>query len=273
LARKLIGGRSTEAYRRLYQSGLSKGDYIVLHITGEGKIKGFCSISGDYKFDNSKVWPIVNGETYPHRRSIELNKVYERSQEPDISTFYGDLEILEEARNRGQNLGSSFGLFLKGITPKEIREHDFKVLYESKIAVEKVEEESGEYAYSLSVEKDLESYLINNLDHIETGLKPYKSTEEARQYNTDIGRIDILAIDKNSKLVVIELKAGEADRQTLGQIIPYVSWVKTNIANGEEVRGLVIANSFDYRVIQALEVLPFLGLIRYQVEFKFEKAG
>lgn len=103
--------------------------------------------------------------------------------------------------------------------------------------------------YALSVEKDLESYLVDNLNKLEIELKPYKSADDARQYRTDVGIIDILAIDSNSKLVVIELKAGEADRQTLGQVIPYVSWVRANVSGGEEVRGMIVANSFDYRVI------------------------
>jgi len=162
---------------------------------------------------------------------------------------------------------------LKGITPKEISEHDYRVLYGGEITKKIPEEEKEEIAYALSVERDLESYLVNNLDRLEFGLKPYKDSDEARQMSTDMGRIDILALDKDSNFVVIELKAGEADRQTIGQIIPYISWVKTNMANGKHVRGLIVANSFDYRVIQSLEVLPFLGLIRYNVEFTFEEAG
>lgn len=103
------------------------------------------------------------------------------------------------------------------------------------------------------------------------GLKLYKSADEAKQYRTDVGIIDILAVDKNSKLVIIELKAGEADRQILGQLIPYISWIKTNLSNNIEVRGIIVANSFDYGVIQALDMWPFLNLIRYKVDFKFEK--
>lgn len=55
LAKRLIGGKSTEAYRRLFSEKLSMRDLLVLYIVGEGKIKGFCSISSEYKFDESIV--------------------------------------------------------------------------------------------------------------------------------------------------------------------------------------------------------------------------
>jgi hypothetical protein len=271
LAKMLLGGRSRDNYRRVYQQVLSEGDLVVLHVTGEGKIKGFCRVAGDYMYDDSRVWPVVDGEMYPHRRPIEIIKVYSRAQEPDISNFYSKLDLLEEARKDGANLGSRFGLFLKGITPKVITQHDYDTLFDEDSKVITAEEEREEQVYALSVERDLELYLVNNLEHLEPGLKPYKNTEEARQLHTDVGRLDILAIDRFSNFVVIELKAGEADRDTIGQIIPYISWVKTNIAHGQEVRGIIVANSFDYRVIQSLDVLPFLGLIRYKVDFKFEE--
>lgn len=272
LAKGLIGGKSTEAYKRLFKEQLSVGDFLVLYVVGEGKIKSFCKLSGKYKFDESEVWPISDDENYPHRLPIEIIKAYDKAQEPDMSDFYDTLDMLEEARAKNLNLGSTFGLLIKGITPKEISEHDFKVLSEGRAPTAPPEAESGESIYALSVEKDLESYLIENLDKLEPGLKPYKSTDEARQYRTDVGNIDIMAMDKNSRVVVIELKAGEADRQTLGQIIPYISWVKKNESAGKEVRGIIVASSFDYRVIQALDVLPFLSLFRYKVDFKFEKA-
>lgn len=273
LAKKLLGGRSRDNYRRVYQNDMPEGDLVVLHVTGEGKVKGFCRIAGDYDNDDSRVWPVVDGETYLHRRPIEIVKVYSRAQEPDVSIFYSKLDLLEKARKDGANLGSRFGLFLKGITPKEINKHDYDVLFDESVKIKTVEEEREEVVYALSVERDLEMYLVNNLDHLEPGLKPYKNAEEARQLHTDVGRLDILAIDRSSNFVVIELKAGEADRATIGQIIPYISWVKTNMANSQEVRGIIVANSFDYRVIQSLDVLPFLGLIRYKVDFKFEEAN
>jgi Holliday junction resolvase-like predicted endonuclease len=65
---------------------------------------------------------------------------------------------------------------------------------------------------SISLERDVEDHLIRNLDAIESGLKFVN-----RQFNTDVGRIDILAEDKSGRRVVIEVKIGDAKDSAVGQ--------------------------------------------------------
>ena len=100
---------------------------------------------------------------------------------------------------------------------------------------------------AISFEKDIEEYIIRDLNQIENGLELYsKEGLNGRQFNTEVGRIDILAIDKNLNFVVIELKAGTAKYSVIGQILGYISWVRQNIAEGREVRGIIIADNFGY---------------------------
>lgn len=72
---------------------------------------------------------------------------------------------------------------------------------------------------SLSLEKDLHSYLAARIEKIERGLN---IVDDGVEFQTDAGRIDILAKDRNDHLVVIELKAGKAKDNALGQIIGYM---------------------------------------------------
>jgi RecB family endonuclease NucS len=120
---------------------------------------------------------------------------------------------------------------------------------------------------SLSIERDLQAFLCNNLEQIEKGLKLFQNGKE---FTTDIGRIDILATDGKNNLVVIELKAGKAKDDALGQLLGYMGFVSNNMSKGKPLRGYIIANDFDERLKYAVKSLPNIKLKVYKVNFRFE---
>jgi len=123
---------------------------------------------------------------------------------------------------------------------------------------------------SLSIERDLQTFLCNDLEQIEPGLKLYQNGKE---FSTDIGRIDILAIDGGGDLLVIELKAGKAKDAALGQLLGYMSFISSNTAKGKRVRGYIIANDFEERLKYAVKSLDNVKLKAYKVNFSFEDVG
>lgn len=146
----------------------------------------------------------------------------------------------------------------------------FKVVKGGESA-EIVRDEETAIEATISLERDLEDYIVRNLDQIEDGLKLYsKKDATGRQFNTDVGRIDILAIDKNNDFVVIELKAGTATHSVIGQISAYINWVRQNIAGGKKIRGMVIADDFDKKSRHASLEVPTLSLKKYKVNFTFK---
>jgi len=80
----------------------------------------------------------------------------------------------------------------------------------------------------------------------------------------------LLALDRNSSFVVIELKAGKAIDHVIGQILGYMSYVRKSLADGGEVRGIIVADDFDERLKYAVGEIPKLRLKKYLVQFKFE---
>ena len=134
------------------------------------------------------------------------------------------------------------------------------------------EVDSEEYIEAtISLERDLEEYIIRDLNQIEPGLVLYSNEGiTGRQYNTEVGRIDILALDKKGDLVVIELKAGTANHSVIGQILGYISWIRQNISQGKNVRGIIIADDFDKRVKYASSELSNITLKKYEVSFKIK---
>ena len=142
---------------------------------------------------------------------------------------------------------------------------------ENEPAVVENQEEEFETEASFSLEYDLENSLVANLEQLEAGMRLYsESGLTGQQLDTKlVGRIDLLTIDAGGNLVVIELKAEEADRQVCGQIQAYMGWVEDHLAGGRKVRGVIVASDFTPRAIYAAKVVPNLSLKKYQVSFRF----
>ena len=118
---------------------------------------------------------------------------------------------------------------------------------------------------SISLERDIEDHLIQHLDTLEKGLKFV-----ARQFRTDVGRIDILAEDKQGGRVIIEVKVGEAKDSAVGQIARYLGWFTK--LDRKAPRGMVVAAGFPEGVRYAATAVSGLTLHAYRVSFSFESA-
>jgi endonuclease len=118
---------------------------------------------------------------------------------------------------------------------------------------------------SLSLERDLHSHFAAKVQEIEPGLT---LVDNGVEYPTDAGRIDLLARDTDRRLVVIELKAGKAKDNALGQLLGYMGCLATSERNaGTAIRGILVASGFDDRVIYATRALPSVKLVKYQLSF------
>ena len=130
---------------------------------------------------------------------------------------------------------------------------------------------------SFALEEHLEEFLVKNWPHTEFG-KDYDiyevDGEKAQQFQTDTGPLDILAISKDGKrLLVLELKKGKASDLVVGQTLRYMSYVKDELAeSGQEVFGAIVAHEDDSKIRRALAMTPSISFYRYQVSFKLVRA-
>ena len=125
------------------------------------------------------------------------------------------------------------------------------------------------------IEEELENFIIHNWDNIELSKKYeliYEDGELVSQqykvnFSTGKSRIDILVRDKvNKNHVVIELKKGQTSDDTVGQVLRYMGWVKNNLKD-DNVKGLIIASSFDDKLKSALSMVNGVDVFVYQVDF------
>lgn len=231
--------------------GAKVGD-VVVSPDGKGAYK-VGEITSDYYY--------VRGEPLPHRRkvawypvTVERSAMSEKLQNStgsigtvsDISKYADEIEKLSH-----------------GGQPK---------------VVNQVNDETVEDPSSFALEKHLEDFLVTNWQSTELAQKYAIFSEDGeligQQYPTETGPIDILAISKDKKeLLVIELKKGRASDAVVGQVQRYMGYILSEVAEANQmVRGCIIALEDDVRIRYALKVNPSIDFYRYQVSFKLIKA-
>jgi hypothetical protein len=149
----------------------------------------------------------------------------------------------------------------------------FKGVQEGIINDEDEEEEIATEEKEFAYENDLRNYLVRNLTAIEKGLKLFeadgKTGEEFYVPETN-RRIDILAIDKYGKFVVIELKVSRCYEKVVGQTLFYQSSIKT-IFKQDKVRAIIIAREITPELKTATSFLPDFELFEYQLSLSLNK--
>lgn len=124
-----------------------------------------------------------------------------------------------------------------------------------------------------ALEKHLEDFLVSNWAQTELGklysIYTVDGETVGQQFPSDTGPIDILAISKDGKeLLVVELKRGRASDAVVGQVQRYMGYVLDELAEPHQtVRGVVIALEDDLRLRRALRVTSNITFYRYQISF------
>jgi restriction system protein len=128
-----------------------------------------------------------------------------------------------------------------------------------------------------ALEKHLEEFLVKNWAQTELG-RDYEIFEEdgelvGQQYPSDTGPLDILAISKDKKtLLVVELKKGRVSDNVVGQIQRYMGYVKDELAEVDQVvKGVIIGLEDDLKIRRALSVTNNIEFYRYRVSFNLFK--
>jgi hypothetical protein len=127
---------------------------------------------------------------------------------------------------------------------------------------------ASEFAY----EKDLQSFLSKNLGLIEPGLHLYEEEGiKGIEYPAGGRSIDILAVDRNSSFVVIELKVSRGYDRVVGQVLRYMAWIAKNLADpSQSVRGVIVAREISTDLLLASSRVPDIELFEYQMSVKLK---
>ena len=242
-------------------SGLASGSiWTVCHDLKRGDIILSPDGKGEYlvgEIDSNYYY--ADGEILPHRRKVNWYKSTIRKNE------------------MSQPLQNSLGSVL---TTCNITKYSDEL--EQLIKGEKIEgiistDTSIEDVIEFALEKHLEEFLVKNWKNTILG-KEYDIYEIdgeviGQQFQSDTGPLDILAISKDKKtLLVVELKKGRVSDNVVGQIQRYMGFVKEELAEpNQTVKGIIIGLDDDIRIKRALAVTTNIEFFRYKVNFQLFK--
>jgi len=230
--------------------GMEQGD-IVLCPDGAGSYR-VGEIAGGYNY--------APGSSVPHRRIVKwLDLVIPRAAMSEaLRNSTGSIGTVSNVTTHGSEIEN----FLKSAPPPL-----------SIVSVDPTIEDPVAFA----MEKHLEAFLVANWDQTDLA-KSFSIFEEdgetvGQQYETDTGPIDILAVSNDKKrLLVIELKRGRASDVVVGQVLRYMGFVISEIAEPHQtVEGAIIALEDDQKLRRALVAVPNISFYRYEVKFKLVK--
>jgi restriction system protein len=226
--------------------GLKAGD-VVLCPDGSGSYRAG-EIAGDYEY--------APGGNLPHRRPVRWL---------DVSIPRDSMS--EALRNSTGSIG----------TVSEVTAHADEIdrLIGAAAAPTIIATDSSiEDPIAFAMEAHLEHFLVANWGQTAFG-QDFTIFEEdgeqvGKQYETDAGRIDILAASKDKKrLLVIELKRGRTSDMVVGQLLRYMGYVKEELAEADQaVEGVIIGLEDDQKLRWAIAPVPSIKFYRYQINFK-----
>jgi restriction system protein len=225
------------------------GDIIIVH-SGKGYYS-VGEITSDYYYENDT--------SLPHRRKVTwMGVTIDRNNMSDAlkaSTVSGTITDITQYKDEIESFIHS------EIKPKIIATDD------------EIEDPSV-----FALEKHLEDFLVANWSQTELG-KEYDLFEEdgeliGQQFPTETGPIDILAVSKDKKsILVIELKKGRASDSVVGQIQRYMGYVLEELAEeSQTVKGIIIALEDDLRLKHALKVTRNIEFYKYEISFRLVKS-
>ena len=228
--------------------GILKGD-IVLCPNGQGSYF-VGEVLDDYSYHKDQI--------LPHRRTVQWysEKIDRSDMSEELKRSSGSIGTVSNVTRYANEIEILIG----GSKQPTIISTDATV----------------EDASVFALEKHLEDFLVVNWIQTELG-RDYDLFEEngvkAQQFPTDTGFIDVLAISKDKKtILVIELKKGRASDNVVGQIQRYMGYVKEELADATQtVRGVIIAFEDDLKIKRALSVTNNIEFFRYQVSFRLFK--
>jgi restriction system protein len=230
--------------------GMNKGD-VVLCPDGAGAYR-IGEITGPYQY--------MPGGALPHRRPVRWLGVSipRAAMSESLRNSTGSAGTVSDVSSYAEELDR----LINAAAPPTIISTDTTV----------------EDPVAFAMESHLEHFLVANWEQTEFG-KEFGIFEEdgeevGKQYETDAGRIDILAVSRDKRrLLVIELKRGRSSDIVVGQLLRYMGYVKEELAEPHQsVEGVIIGLEDDQKLRWAIATVPAIRFFRYQINFRLMRS-
>jgi hypothetical protein len=234
----------------------------------------------EIEMKETATFPIQQARSFLQQRGIEFDdrdvEVVDALSQHDRSVRKGylvkkleDLGLFDEFIEKVWPLGSTPDGQKRLERYRRLRDQNEGVSQEE-------EEEIAEQEFSpesrFRIEAHLRDTLALDLSAIEPGLSLYRNEQQGGvEFSISTGgRIDILAVDKSGKYVVVELKLDEGKYKTLGQLMYYMGWVDQHMGLGP-CRGIIVAREITDELRLSVSRAPGVSLYEYEMKLSLRK--
>lgn len=227
----------------------------------------------------TKALPLL--AAYPfaaaHGLSTEADRIRNMSVGSSVrrghfAYLFRQSELLDRFIQEHWSYGSTKAGVAKLKYYEHLRQRDIEPASEEGHEDESPDEEEAA-AQGFALEADLRDYLANNLPALEAGLRLHEADGQTGvEYPIDGGFIDILAVDRQDKFVVIELKLSRGRNRALGQLLYYMGWVDSHLGKAP-CRGIIVASDIPDDLRTAVQRVPGVTLARYRIAMSIEQVS
>lgn len=235
--------------------GIREGDFVLTRRADQSFVSG--TVVGGYEY--------LPGTALAHRRRVEW-----RPGTINLADMSPELAAAAQTPQTAYSL-SGYAIELANLAGTVVPANHLGSTPPAAAQSVEVEQE-----LAFQMEKQLEDFLVHNWRSTPLG-QDYDIFEEdgevrGQQYPTDTGPMDILAISKDRKrLLVVELKRGRVSDVVVGQVQRYMGYVKDELLEPDQsVEGIIIGREDDARIRRALSVANNIRFMKYRVEFHLE---
>ena len=240
-----------------------KCDDQLVFLVG-GVFKSIHTIESDPFMEDSLLWPEKDGSIFPHRIKIGPSLAKSDKAAKDLAD---DISFMK-GKVWGGTIQGQNGVFNNKLTPEDLTlifGNNFHAGGPSK-PTETATRTADRDPLVNFYEKDAEDCVERLLPQL--GLVKFidpQTGQDGRQYNCPAGRIDLLCRNaQTDEFVIVELKRGDAPDKTLLQILRYMSWVRQNLANNTDVRGIILTEGADDSLNGIVYEVPNVSIRYYK---------
>ena len=249
--------------------------------TSLSKIKYYCENN-----DNNELNNLLNidyskrtfGIGFPF--FIETKDINENDIKKQSRRFYKDVIQISGKKVHATSQWfdyhmDRFKIYMKKIENSEFDQNkniDNKEDIQNGLFNEEISTNIHEYN-NFTYERDLQNSLITQAENLFPGYKIFGNYDGV-EYSIEGKRIDLLLENKSeNKLIAIELKAGETDYKTFGQLSMYLGLLQKQFPNipKENINGIIIAGEIDKTLKDACLITDKIKLMEYSMKISLEE--
>jgi hypothetical protein len=247
---------------------VSPGDQLIFMVAGQ--YRSIHQIESEPYSDDRPLWPPKDGDLFPHR--VRIGPALFRGK-ADAKELASQISFMSVVNAWGGTIQGASGVFNGRLTDEDvelIKRHMHRAIIpasENRPAVTSPSggagrtSEPGKIAFQV-IGKDMEQALFSLLPAL--GLTPVPPTSPTFD-SPRSEAIRVLCKDRRGVFNVVHLHRGQAPTETLLDVLHEMSWTRQQLADGKDVKGVILAEAADASLTAMAGEVPGLSIKHYRL--------